>query len=60
MNTKELIQPIKLIMEGASKLIVEIRLIIFLFFEKFSLANILLATFGVIPKKIVEDLLIIS
>ena len=43
-----------------SKFIVEIKLIIFLFFENFNLGRILLPTFGVIPKKITEDLSIIS
>ena len=42
------------------KLIVDIRLIIFLCFEKESLCKILFPTFGVIPKKITEDLSIIS
>ena len=43
-----------------SKLIVEIRLIIFLFFENFNLGNILLPTLGVTPKNTTEDLSIIS
>ena len=38
------------------KLIVDIRLIIFLCFGKESLCKILFPTFGVIPKKITEDL----
>ena len=42
------------------KLIVEIRLIIFLFFENFNLGNILLPTLGVTPNNITEDLSIIS
>ena len=41
------------------KLIVDIRLIIFLCFGKESLCKILFPTFGVIPKKITEDLSII-
>ena len=43
-----------------SRLIVEIRLIIFLFFENFNLGNILLPTLGVTPKNTTGDLSIIS
>ena len=48
------------ILLSLSKLIVEIRLIIFLFFENFNLGNILLPTLGVTPNNITEDLSIIS
>ena len=43
-----------------AKFIVEIKLITFLFFENFNLGRILFPTFGVIPKKIIEDLSISS
>ena len=42
------------------KFIVEIKLMIFLFFENLSFDNILFPTLGVTPKKIVDDLSIIS
>ena len=45
---------------SSAKFIVEIRLMILLFFGKINFGKILLPTFGVIPKNIVEDLLIIS
>ena len=43
-----------------SKLIVEIKLIIFLFFENFNFGKIVDPTLGATPKIIVEDLSIIS
>jgi hypothetical protein len=43
-----------------AKLIVEIKLIIFLFFENFNLDKILLPILGVTPKITIDDLLIIS
>ena len=43
-----------------AKLIVEIKLIIFLLLQNFNFDKILLPTLGVTPSKIIEDLLIIS
>ena len=42
-----------------AKLIVDIKLIIFLLFENFNFDKILLPTLGVIPNIIIDDLLII-